>query len=270
VNFSDKIVLGKTGLSVGRLGISSSFGAPAAAYEEAFERGCNYINWGTFIKGRSADMSGAVKNILKKGKRDDLIISMLSYAHNSSITELFLKKGLKILGIEYTDILLLGYFSKRPSRKIIDGALSLKEKGLIRFIGITGHNRSLFTELSREGIIDVFHVRYNAAHRGAETETFPFMEDVDSPGVVTFTATRWKQLLNKKKMPPEVNPPSAPDCYRFVLTHPAVDVCMMGAKTMEQMRENLTVLDSSPMTEAELDHMRKIGDHVYGKKKRPG
>ena len=32
------MILGRTGLSVGRLGISSSYGAPAAAFEEAFER----------------------------------------------------------------------------------------------------------------------------------------------------------------------------------------------------------------------------------------
>lgn len=41
----DVVFLGgcATHLKVGRLGISSSFGAPAAAYEAAFERGCNYF-----------------------------------------------------------------------------------------------------------------------------------------------------------------------------------------------------------------------------------
>jgi hypothetical protein len=46
MNFNNKTVLGKTGLMTGRLGISSSFGASAQAYEEAFERGCNYFTWG--------------------------------------------------------------------------------------------------------------------------------------------------------------------------------------------------------------------------------
>lgn len=35
-----------TTLMTGRLGISSSFGASTQAYEEAFERGCNYFTWG--------------------------------------------------------------------------------------------------------------------------------------------------------------------------------------------------------------------------------
>ena len=34
-------ILGKTGLSVGRLGLAGSYGAPASAYENAFENGCN-------------------------------------------------------------------------------------------------------------------------------------------------------------------------------------------------------------------------------------
>ena len=36
-NLSQPTVLGRTGLKVGRLGISSSFGAPAAAFEEAYQ-----------------------------------------------------------------------------------------------------------------------------------------------------------------------------------------------------------------------------------------
>ena len=45
MTFNENRILGKTGLEVGRLGISSSFGAPAKAYEEAFERGCNFFTW---------------------------------------------------------------------------------------------------------------------------------------------------------------------------------------------------------------------------------
>jgi hypothetical protein len=49
-DFSQPVILGRTGLKVGRLGISSSYGAPAEAFEEAFERGCNYFVIGSFIR----------------------------------------------------------------------------------------------------------------------------------------------------------------------------------------------------------------------------
>lgn len=263
MDFKKKTTLGRTGLKVARLGISSSFGAPAEAFEQAFEQGCNYFTWGTFIKGRSSTMREAIRNIVKKGQRDKLVIAMLTYAHSAFLTERFFIRGLRDLGIEYADALILGYFPRRPSQRVIDGALRLKEQGLTRFIGLTSHNRRLFSKLHKEGLFDCFHIRYSAAHRGAEQETFPFLKSKDRPGVVSFTATAWKRLLNPKKMPPREKPPTALDCYRFVLSNPAVDVCMMGARSIEQMEENLKTLDQGPMTEEELKRMRKIGDYIH-------
>ncbi len=141
----------------------------------------------------------------------------------------------------------------------------MKERGLVRFIGLSGHNRKLFPELGKQGNFDLFHVRYNAAHRGAETETFPVLDEKNRPGIVSFTATRMGQLLNPKKMPKGEAPPTAVDCYRFVLSNSSVDICMIGTKNSDQMRENLTTLDKAPMSKEELDRMRKIGDYIYMK-----
>lgn len=267
---SERVTLGRTGLKVGRLGISSSYGAPARAFEEAFERGCNYFTWGTFIKGRSSEMKEAIRNIVKKGGREKLIIALLSYAHNALLTEVFFKRGLRALGIDFADILILGYFPKRPSQRIVDGALRLREKGLVRSIGLTSHNRRLFPELEGEGIFDVFHIRYNAAHRGAETETFPYLKKEGGAGIVSFTATAWGKLIKPRKMPRGEPPLTPGDCYRFVLSNPSVHVCMMGAKNTQQIRENLAVLDKGPMTAEELDRLRRIGNYVYGKRKVKG
>ena len=66
-------------------------------------------------------------------------------------------------------------------------------------------------------------------------------------------------------MPAGEKPPTAADCYRFVLSHPGVDVCMSGSRTIEETRENLAVLDGGPMTGAEIERMRRIGDFVHGR-----
>lgn len=264
MDFSQPTVLGRTGLNVGRLGISSSFGAPTNAFLEAFECGCNYFTWGTFIRGRSGPMGEAIRTIVGSGDRDKLVVAMLTYAHQPWLTEHFLIKGLKIAQLEYTDVLLLGYYSKRPPQKVIDSALSLKEKGLVRFIGLTTHNRRLITELNKEGVFDIIHLRYNATHRGAEEDIFPFLTE-GRPGLVGFTATDWRKLLKPGKMPPGEKPLTAAECYRFVLTNPAIDVCMTGAKDMRQMRENLGVLKKGPLTALAMKRIRRIGQHVYGK-----
>jgi predicted aldo/keto reductase-like oxidoreductase len=266
VIFNEKIVLGRTGLKVGRLGIASGYWAPAKAIEEAFERGCNYMTWGTFIKGYSPHLREALRNIIAQGKRDRLVLAMFSYAHQSFLTEHFLRKALKSAGMDYADLLILGGFYRPPSTRILDGAMKLKDKGLVRFIGLSSHNRLLFPRLHRDGILDAFHLRYNAAHRGAETEVFPFLSGDTRPGVVSFTGTAWGKLLNPKKMPAGEKAPTAAECYRFVLSHPAVDVCMTGAKTIDQMRQNLAILEQGPMTDDELTQMRRIGDYIYGRR----
>jgi predicted aldo/keto reductase-like oxidoreductase len=267
VDFNQKKMLGKSGLKCGRIGIASSFGAPTEAYEMAFERGCNYFTWGTFIKGRSSHLEEALKNLFKQGKRDQIILSMISYAHSSIITNHYFKKGLKKLGTGYADVLILGYYSKPPPTRVIEGAVKLKEQGLIRAIGITTHQRKVIPQLAQQGILDLYHVRYNAVNSGADKDVFPRLPKTDPPGMVAFTATCWKRLLNPKKMPPGEKPPTPQECYRFVLSNPHIDVCMVGAKNTQQMKENLEVLDQGPMSQEELQRMRKIGDHIYGKKR---
>ena len=266
MGFSEPAILGRTGLKVGRLGIASGYGAPTAAIEEAFERGCNYFTWGTVIKGYSPRMREALRNIVGKERRDRLVLAMFTYAHSNFFTERMLIRGLKNAGLDYADVLILGYFSRRPPRHLVDGALRMKEKGIVRFIGLSSHNRKLLGELGSDGEFDVLHFRYNAAQRGAENDMFPSLAGGKRPGTVAFTATRWGKLLDPKKMPPGEKPPTAADCYRFALSNPAVDVCMSGAKSADELRENLALLDAGPMSEAELARMRGIGDHVYGRK----
>jgi predicted aldo/keto reductase-like oxidoreductase len=266
MTFNEPVILGRTGLKVGRLGLASGYGAPTAAILEAFERGCNYWTWGTVVKGFSAPLREAIKTVAARGQRDRLVLAMFTYAHQRKLSEHFFHKGLKSAGLNHADVLILGYFSKHPSPRLIDGALELKKQGLVRFIGMSGHNRKLFAELAREGVFDVFHLRYSAAHRGAETETFPFIAGLNRPGVVSFTATKNGRLLNPKKMPAGETPATAADCYRFVLSHPAVDVCMMGTKNIEQMRENLKILEGGPMSAEELARMRRLGDFVHGRR----
>ncbi|HSA95544.1 MAG TPA: aldo/keto reductase [Acidobacteriota bacterium] len=270
MTFNEPAVLGRTGLKVGRLGIASGYGAPAAAVEEAFERGSNYFTWGTLIKGYAPGMREALKNIAAKGGRDKLVLAAVTYAHSNSLSERFLRRGLKSAGLDHADVLVLGYFSRKVPRRLIDGALKMKEMGLARFIGVSSHDRKLLGKLGAEGTFDVLHLRYSAAHPGAERDIFPLLpkETEKRAGTVAFTATRWGQLLKAKKMPPGEKPLTAAECYRFVLSNPAVDVCMSGAKTIEQMRENLAVFDSGPLSVDEMARARRIGDFLHGPKRR--
>jgi aryl-alcohol dehydrogenase-like predicted oxidoreductase len=181
-----------------------------------------------------------------------------------AVLEVFYRRALKLLALDHADILLLGWYRKKPPQKILNKVKAMKKRGMFRFLALSSHNRRLFPKLAEEDIFDIFHIRYSAAHRGAESETFSYLEGENRPGIVSYTATRWGQLLQEKKMPAGESAPTASDCYRFVLSHPAVDVCMTGPKNLQQMREALRTLDLGPLGGDELERMRKIGDHIRG------
>ena len=253
-----KTILGKTGLNVGRIGLAASYGAPAAAFEKAFEMGCNYFYLGS---GRHRKgMKEAVRNLVQQGKRDQMVIAVQSYARLGVLTEFWYKRSLQSLSIDHADIFILGWHNKSPASMLMDTAVKIKEKGLARFIGMTGHNRSLFPELAHA--FDLFHIRYNAAHRGAESDCFPYLPQQDGPGIVSYTATRWAHLLNPKHMPPGEAPLSAPDCYRFALANPSIHVCLCGPKNQQQMEEALTVIEHPDIDPGQLERIQRIGDHV--------
>lgn len=256
MTLSQPTILGRTGLRVGRLGLGAGYGAPAAAYELAFERGCNYFYW----TSRKPGMRGAIRNIVGRGQRERLVVALQSYARSGRLMEYSLGKALKALGLEYADVFLLGWHNRAPSPRLIDRALAMREKGMVRYVGMSGHNRPLFARMAKLEVFDLFHVRYNAAHRGAETEVFPRLR---GQGLVSYTATRWGHLLQARRMPPGERPPSSRDCYRFALSHPSVHICMCGPRNREQMEAALETLASGPLDADELARMRAIGDHVH-------
>jgi predicted aldo/keto reductase-like oxidoreductase len=260
MDFKKTRILGRSELEVGRLGVACSYGAPTEAFEEAFEKGCNYFYWGSL---RRMNMANAIKNISTKGQRDKLVVVIQIYNRMASMMAGSLERGLRKAGLDYADVLLLGGYNSMPSERILDVAQHLKESGKVRFLAMSGHHRPLFPIAAEKEIFDVFHIRYNAAHQGAESDVFPKLPQKDRPGIVTYTATKWGQLLKPREMPPGENIPRASDCYRFVLSNSDVDVCLTGPKNREQMQEALQTLERGPLNEEEMLWMKGIGNYLH-------
>jgi aryl-alcohol dehydrogenase-like predicted oxidoreductase len=259
-----RVVLGRSGLRVGKLGLGSSYGAPFEAYREAFDRGANYFYWGSL---RRDGMGRAIREIAARD-RDDLVLVLQSYSRFAGLLRRGVLGGLRRLGLERAEVLLLGWFNNRPSRRVLDAALELRERGLVRAVGISGHRRSMFPELLDDDSFAIWHVRYNAVHRGAEHDVFPDVADrppARRPGLVTYTTTRWGHLCDPRRTPPGERTPSGTDCYRFSLSRPEVDLCIAAPKNQDEMRQALDALDRGPMDAEELAWMGRVGDHIYGK-----
>jgi aryl-alcohol dehydrogenase-like predicted oxidoreductase len=260
----ERIKLGRTELMSGRLGLGASYGTPTEAIEAAFEAGCNYFYWGAL---RNKKMTRAIQNIIAQGKRDDLIIVIQAFKRSRRGLEKSLMRGLKALGADCADVLLLGWYNKAPKQKLFDEAENLKKQGAFKYLGLSTHKRSLIPLLAKDSRFDLFQIRYNAANRGAEEDIFPLLPE-ERPGIVAFQTTRRMSLVNSSKIPSGEKRPTAGDCYRFALSNPYVDVVTSAPSTTAQMEENLSVVARGPMAEEELAWMRRIGDHVYGRAKK--
>lgn len=260
---AERVRLGKTDLSIGPLGLAGGYRAPSAAFEAAFERGCNYFYWGAL---RFPQMAEAIRNIVGRGKRDEIAVVIQDFRRTRKGLEKSLIRGLKKLGLDYADILLLGWHNKPPHPKIMEEAEKLRKGGAFRYLGLSSHKRLLFPELAKDQRFDLFHIRYNAANRGAEEDIFPHLPE-PRPGIVVFQATRRMSLVKSRKIPPLEKRPTAGECYRFVLSNPHVDVVITGPSKASHLEENLRDVSKGPMAEEELAWMRRIGDYVYGRSK---
>ncbi len=122
----------------------------------------------------------------------------------------------------------------------------------------------LAAEIAASGQCDLLMIRYNAAHRGAETEIFPVTTQQQVP-VVAYTGLRWGALLKSTPDdPPDFVPPPAREWYRFILANPAVAVTLMAPNGRAELDENLTLLDDwQPPTPQVMQTLRDHGDRVH-------
>ena len=261
MSFANPVLLGRTGLSVGRIGLGASYGVSASAIERAFhERGVNYFYWGSI---RRRGMRDAVRR-LAPAHRSAIVVALQTYDRTGVLMAPFVTRGLRALGIDRADVLILGWHQRPVSRQVVDAALRLKERGLVDHLAMSGHDRGLIGRLAMDPAqpFDVLMFRYNAAHRGAESEILPLLASTDRPGTIAYTATRWGQLLDPRRMPEGESAPPAADCYRFALTDPRVDMVLAGPASDDELDDALEALDRGPLDDNELARVRRVGDHV--------
>jgi aryl-alcohol dehydrogenase-like predicted oxidoreductase len=240
-----RVTLGRSGLQVGPLGVAGGYGVEAAPLEAAFEQGVNYFYHGSM---RRDGMAQAIRNIVAKGQRDQLVLLLQSYSRWGWLME----------------VLLLGWYNSAPPPGVLECAERLKEKGLVKHLAISAHHRPSFLDYAADPRYDILHIRYNAAHPGAEQDVFPQLPASNRPGIVAYTATSWGKLLQAGRMPPGEQPLRGRDCYRFVLSNPDFNVSLCGPRNAEELQEALAALSEGPLTPEEQERFRRIGKHVHG------
>ena len=223
--------------------------------ERAVEHGINYLNWCGHVDG----LSRAVARM--GSERRNVVVAAQFQARSARDAEQEFTSMLEELGTDYIDVLTLYYVESESEWREItepggawDYLAEEKRRERLKLIGLTSHQRPLAAQWAETGKLDLLMIRYNAAHRGAEREVFPIAQRMHIP-VVTFTGLRWKALLQlTPDDPPGFSPPSAVDCYRFCLSHPAVTVALMAPGNRAELEEDLRLLDDWSVPNASERH----------------
>jgi len=262
--------LGRTGIRVSPLALSAwsvraagqaGLKLDAADIERAFhDHGINTF----LVTWQMKHVVEGVRRLIRAGHRDELVlITELGIPTGTFIRRGF-EKNARALGVDMIDVVLLGWVQARwyvtggswPAMR------RLKSEGKTRGIGFSSHNRLLAARLAREVNPDVLMIRYNAAHRGAEREAFEAFGD-DRPAIIAYTATRWGMLLQPL---PDAGLPkgmTAPECYRFALSHRAVDTVLCAARTADELREDVAGALEGPLDPARHAEVCRFGDAVH-------
>ncbi|MBT9251838.1 aldo/keto reductase [Bacillus halotolerans] len=199
------------------------------------------------------------------------------------------EKSLKRLKTDYIDLYYVHFpDGKTPLAEVAGTLKELKDEGKIKAIGASNLNYQQLQEFNADGYLEVFQSEYSLIQRDAEKELLPYCEKHGisfipyfplASGLLTgkftkddafddirkdkpqFQGDTFIQNLKKvdklKAAAEEKNAETAHVALAWLLTRPAVDAIIPGAKRPEQLKANLKTLDVE-LTDDEADFISEI------------
>lgn len=167
--------LGNTGIKVSKMAFGTLTVSPLqknmkvaeslSVFMEAYNRGVNF-----FDTAEGYENYDHIKNFLKHVDRKDVVISTKTYAYSRKQAEKSLKKALTEMETEYIDIFMLheqmNEQTIRGHYDAIEYFLEMKEKGIIKAIGISTHFIEGVKAFGKFKDLEVIHPIVNYKGRG--------------------------------------------------------------------------------------------------------
>lgn len=271
--------LGNTGLMVSEIGLGcegfaeDEYRGAKLLLDKAESQGINYFDLYT----SNPRVRGAIGEALK-GRRDKFIIQSHvcsiwkdgQYKRSRKIEEVKegVKEMLSLLQTDYIDVGMIHYVdSVKDWQEIEEGPVlayvkELKEKGVIRHIGLSSHNPEVALTAVKSGCIEVLMFSVNPCY-----DLQPASENVEElwleknyenhlvnmdperqelyetcqrmgVGVTVMKAFGGGDLLDET-LSPAGKALTAVQCLHYALTRPAVATVLVGAHSVEQLRGSI-------------------------------
>jgi aryl-alcohol dehydrogenase-like predicted oxidoreductase len=227
------ITLGRTGLTVTRLGIGGAYNKTVEARIAALDSGVTYVDTArSYQKGEDERLVGQAI----AGRRDGLVLATKSGKRDAAGGRAELEESLRALRVDYIDIWQLHHLNTAPEREqalgpggAYEAALKARDQGLIRYIGVTGHDWVQVGAAVETGLFDTVLCWYNCAMQEPETLVFPHTRAQDM-GVIIMSSARNDNFFSPSGDPPD------DAFYRYTLAYPGVHVAILGLRDVERFR----------------------------------
>ena len=298
-----QVVLGRTGLKVSKLAFGGLFVASFAAELEqarkavkrAIELGINYID--------TAPTYGNSEEVLGKclqGVKQPLILSTKLGGRpqpfkpqDKDCLQASVEESLRLLGRDYIDILMVhepdrpGQYDWWTDWQDINGPVleflhELKQKGVIKHLGLGGTTAYELAHIVRSGKFDVVLAAYNYSllWREAAIEVIPAAKEknvgvvIGSPlqqgalarkfdeavyqGVHWLSKARREQFKKLYAFVDESGIPLPELSLRFVISNPDVHCVLMGARSPAEVEQNAAAVEKGPLPKDVLKRLDEI------------
>ena len=256
-----KVVLGRTGLSVTRFGVGGAYCESVEGYRTALDCGINYVD--TARMYRDGEDEKVVGQAIR-GRRDDLVLATKTMKRDAEGARKELETSLRLLGTEYVDIYQLHHLNTDEEREqalgrggALEAVQKAREEGIVRFIGVTGHDWVQVQKAVATGLFDTVLCWYNCAMKEPEDTVFPAAR-AHTMGVVIMNASRNDKLFDDPEAPPHEQ------FYRYVLSHEAVHTTVMGLRDIDRFCKIASALSET----LELETQQKTDLEAYGARMR--
>jgi len=250
-------VLGRTGLRVTRLGVGGAYCETADGYRTALDTGVTYVDTArAYRDGKDEEVVGQAI----KGRRDHLVIATKTIRRDAEGAREDLETSLRLLDPGHIDIYQLHHLNTQEEREqalgpggAYEAAQKAREHGLIRFIGVTGHDWVQVAEAVATGLFDTVLCWYNCAMREPESSVFP-EATAHGAGVVIMNASRNDKLFK------EPGAPADEQFYRYVLSHDDVCTTVAGLRDVDRFcRIASSLADRSTLSMQESAQLEAYG-----------
>jgi len=257
--------LGKTGEMVSILGLGGAFTIAASDRSDQAERiihraldlGVNYIDTAPSYGSSERNIGQAIKD-----RRGEVFLASKTLDRTYEGTMTLIHQSLKRLQTDYLDLLQVhGLHSADELDHIMadDGVLAalekLKQDGLIRFTGVTGHkNPQVLLEAIERYDFDCILLPLNPAdpyYQPFQEEVLPLAKKKDM-GIIAMKIAAYGRIFKDNGLN------SMEKALGYVLSFP-VSSAVVGISTVEEMEENIGIAkEFKQMEPEELKHLEKL------------